>query len=144
VIFQRLRRQQLSATNKNICLWTRISLTKLHVWTTMSQHSALMGHAPNTQSDAWIRRAMIIIAPSQLNPNTSQPFGPPRPEGYKFETRGLSLGIGEGFCMFFILLFTIARLWTRYFRTKMFGLDDWMIIPGAVRSSPFFIVEISS
>ena len=54
----------------------------------MANHSAVMGHASNSQSDAWIRRAMLIIAPSQLNPNASQPFGPPRPPGYTYETRG--------------------------------------------------------
>jgi len=128
----RLKRQDSPTLDKKISVQTRTLLTTFHIRILMSNHSALMGNAPNSQSDTWIRRAMIIIAPSQLNPNASQPFGPPRPKDYKFETRSSSLSVGEGFSITLILLFTTARLWTRLFRTRKFGLDDWMIIPGAV------------
>ncbi|KAF1975415.1 hypothetical protein BU23DRAFT_458162 [Bimuria novae-zelandiae CBS 107.79] len=75
---------------------------------------------------------MVIIAPSQLNPNASEPFGLPRPENYRFETHGPSLSVGEGFSIFLILSFTSVRLWKRPYKTRKFGLDDWMIIPGAI------------
>lgn len=91
-----------------------------------------MGQPPISQTDALIRRGLVIIAPSQLNPNKSEPFGPPRPAGYEFETWAPSLRAGEGIAIFFIFAFTAARLYTRQFRTKRFGLDDWLIIPGAV------------
>ncbi|KAF2197446.1 hypothetical protein GQ43DRAFT_381003 [Delitschia confertaspora ATCC 74209] len=110
----------------------------------MSSNSALMGHVPISHTDILIRRGLLIVSPSQLNPNKSQPFGPPRPADYQFETHGPSLRIGEGLAIFFIILFTSARIWTRIYRTKYFGLDDWMIIPGALSAIVYLSLDIVS
>lgn len=102
----------------------------------MAEKSALMGQPPVSQSDALIRRGLVSIAPSQLSPNISEPFGPPRPDGYEFETWAPSLRAGEGIAISFVFVFTTTRLYTRWFRTRYFGIDDWIIIPGAVSVNP--------
>lgn len=98
----------------------------------MSSNSALLGHPPISDTDKLIRRGLVIVAPSQLNPNKSMPFGPPRPNNYEFETHAPSLRSGQGIAIFFVILFTSLRIYTRLFRAKHFGIDDWMIVPGAV------------
>jgi len=100
----------------------------------MSYPSALLGQPPISETDSLIRRGLLIIAGSQINPNKSQPFGPPRPANYHFETNAPSLVAGEGVAIFFIVLFTCARVFMRV-KKKIFGLDDWLILPGAVNPS---------
>lgn len=77
----------------------------------------------------------MVASPSVINPNTSQPFRPPRPSNYVFETKAPSLIAGEALAIFFILLFTTARIYVRLFKKRSFGLDDFFILPGAVRLS---------
>ncbi|PVI02558.1 hypothetical protein DM02DRAFT_653378 [Periconia macrospinosa] len=110
----------------------------------MTGPSALMGQAPLSHDDYLIRRALVIVAPSQLNPNKSEPFGPPRPDGYEFETHAPSLRLGEGVAIFFMILFTAARLYVRKFRSKRFGIDDWIIIPGALGALVYMCLDVVS
>lgn len=99
----------------------------------MSDPSALIGQTPISDTDALIRRGLLVVSPSIINPNKSQPFGPPRPSDYVFETKAPSLIAGEALAIFFILLFTTARIYVRLFKKKTtFGLDDLFILPGAV------------
>lgn len=113
----------------------------------MSDPSALIGQTPISDTDALIRRGLLVASPSVINPNTSQPFGPPRPSNYVFETKAPSLIAGEATAIFFIILFTTARIYVRLFKKRSFGLDDLLILPGAVRLPrrvvlPFFFLPI--
>ncbi|KAH6658755.1 hypothetical protein BKA67DRAFT_558975 [Truncatella angustata] len=110
----------------------------------MSDPSALLGYPPISDTDALIRRGLLIISPSQINPNKSEPFGATRPVNYEFETGGPSLIIGEAIAIFFIILFTSARLYMRLFKKKSFGLDDWMILPGAIGAAVYLSLDIIS
>lgn len=95
--------------------------------------SALMGQTPLTPDDKLIARGLRILAPTQINPNISEPFGTPAPPNAAHDSHAQSLIIGEAFAIFFILLFTSSRLFVRRYRTKFWGLDDWLVIPAAVR-----------
>ncbi|KAI1386453.1 uncharacterized protein F4822DRAFT_316870 [Hypoxylon trugodes] len=110
----------------------------------MSYPSALMGQDPISETDALIRRGILIVAPSQLNPNKSEPFGPPRPVDYHFETNAPSLIGGEAVSIFFIALFTALRVYVRLFKKKNFGLDDYLIIPGALGAIIYLSLDIAS
>lgn len=98
----------------------------------MTGQSALIGHTPLSHEDELIMKGLRIVAPSEINPNTSLPFGPPAPAGETYQQRSTSLMIGEVFGIFFVLLFAISRLLVRKFYKRAWGADDWMIIPGAV------------
>ncbi|CRG87381.1 hypothetical protein PISL3812_04398 [Talaromyces islandicus] len=106
--------------------------------------SAFLGHRPLTKEDELIMRGLLIISPSEINPNASQPFGPPAPAGAVYEERATSLIIGNGFAIFFVLAFTITRLLLRKFYTRTFGADDWVIIPGALGCVAYLCMNIAS
>lgn len=98
--------------------------------------SALLGQTPISYDDELIYRGLLILSPSQINPNESLPFGPPAPSPPPDEDRSRTLLIGEAFAIFFALAFTISRLIVRKYYTRCFGIDDWLIIPGCVSTVP--------
>jgi len=100
--------------------------------------SALLGQAPLNQNDIYILKGLYIISPSAVNPNKSQPLGTPAPPDAPHDSHSKSLIIGESFAILFVIFFTLARLYARRFRSHYWGADDWVIIPGAVSSEPFW------
>ncbi|PQE30516.1 integral membrane protein [Rutstroemia sp. NJR-2017a WRK4] len=104
--------------------------------------SALLGKTPLTPDDKLIARALRIIAPSEINPNISEPFGTPAPPNASHDSHAKSLIIGEAFAIFFILLFTATRLSLRKWRSKFWGPDDWVIIPAAFGAISYLSLDI--
>jgi hypothetical protein len=94
--------------------------------------SALLGHEPNSYDDRLIYKGMLMISPSQINPNESLPLGPSAPPNAPYEDRSTHLIAGQAIATFFVLVFTISRLFVRKYYTRSFGVDDWLIIPGCV------------
>ncbi|EDN90846.1 hypothetical protein SS1G_00246 [Sclerotinia sclerotiorum 1980 UF-70] len=108
--------------------------------------SALMGQKPLSANDILIARGLCIVAPTQVNPNISEPFGTPAPPNADHNSHATSLIISEAFAIFFITLFTLSRLFVRKWRTRFWGPDDWVIIPGAIGQiqEPMFYFTVFS
>ncbi|KAF7875017.1 hypothetical protein EAF04_002189 [Stromatinia cepivora] len=104
--------------------------------------SALMGQKPLSADDILIARGLRIVAPTQVNPKISEPFGTPAPPNADHNSHATTLIIGEVFAIFFIALFTLARLFVRKWRTHFWGPDDWMIIPGALGGITYLALDI--
>nr|POE93238.1 methyltransferase ausd [Quercus suber] len=94
--------------------------------------SALLGSPPNNKDDALIRKGLLRLSPSELNPLPGLPFGPPRPAGAVYESWAESVQIGLAFSIFLVIFFTVARLSVRRFYTHSLGLDDLFIVPAAL------------
>lgn len=94
--------------------------------------SALLGKTPLSLDDKHIQVGLFIVSGSAINPNKSQPMGTPAPPNADHDSHATRLIIGESFALFFILLFTITRLYVRAFRSHYWGIDDSMIIVAMV------------
>lgn len=98
--------------------------------------SALIGLPPATDQDYWIALYMIrSLGKKNVTPSDGFITSPPRPtaDDYHFETRGPGLIAGLSICIIVMAGITGLRLYLRLFTPRLkAGLDDWLIIPGAV------------
>lgn len=75
------------------------------------------------------------VALSEINHNTSRPFGPPAPAGATYEQRSTSLIIGEAFGIFLVLLFAISRLLVRQSYKRAWGDNSGAVSQMSARTS---------
>jgi hypothetical protein len=106
--------------------------------------SALLGHAPLSDEDKVIYRALQIISPSSINPNKKYPFGPPAPANSSHDSRGPAMIIGSSIAIALVLLITCSRLGIRKFRSHALGVDDVVIIPAALGCIVYLAIAIAS
>lgn len=62
-----------------------------------------------------------------------------------YENRSMSVKVPGIIAMILPPIFVIARLWIRLAITKLFGIDDWMILASMVRSpstSKYFNLDL--
>jgi hypothetical protein len=96
--------------------------------------SALVGQPPVTEEDYWIATYMMHTM-GNFKGNASLGFktSPARPHPIYFETRRPGIIVGLSICIVFMAVVTGLRLYLRFFTPRLkAGLDDMLIIPGAV------------
>jgi len=107
----------------------------------MTNSSALLGQPPATQNDYYIQNALLLLSPSQINPDPAYPFAPPAPANPS-PSRAKYMIIGQSFAIAIIAIITIIRLLTRKFYLRSWGMDDWVIIPGILGGITYITIDI--
>lgn len=96
--------------------------------------SAFCGQPPNTQADLHIIRGYFRIfdVPETVSPSMVWQSAPPR---YVHDDKQAGIIVAMTISMVAILGITVARILARIFgKNTVFGLDDYAVIPAAVRS----------
>ena len=96
--------------------------------------SALLGQPPITPNDKLVHKALLLISPTSFTPAKQYPFGPPAPPHGPHDSRAGGMITGQVFAIVFAIVITMGRLAIRRQR-KIFGLDDWAVIPAFVCAS---------
>lgn len=109
--------------------------------------SAFVGEPPATPRDYEIARG-ILVSSGILNADPSKGVPGPRrppPGVYKFRTIGPELLVDCGISLAFIILFCVIRFSLRLFKKNLrWGLDDWLMIPGAILAIAWPCLAIAS
>jgi len=84
---------------------------------------------------------MLLLSPSQINPDPAYPFAPPATANSP-PSRTKYMIIGQSFAIAVIAIITISRLLTRKFYLRSWGMDDWVIIPGILGGIAYLCLDI--
>ncbi|KAB8291620.1 hypothetical protein EYC80_006420 [Monilinia laxa] len=105
--------------------------------------SALIGQPPNTTDDFYIVAYLLVAFGKRTSPLEGALIPPLAPPGYVFESRSTSILIGMSVSIFFMFTFTLVRLLIRILnRGLQLGLDDLVIVPGAILAITWPVLQI--
>ena len=97
--------------------------------------SALLTEPPRTYDDELIYRAISYLIPGWTWSSL--------PSDATYDDFSTTLIIGSSFALALITLITGIRLWARASRHN-FGIDDWVIVPGALGCVVYHAIDIAS
>lgn len=106
--------------------------------------SALLGHAPMSDGVRLIYRALLIISPSTINADKTDPLGPSAPATATNHRHGSGMIIGSSVAIALVLLITCARIGFRKYRSHALGGDDVVMIPAAIGCIMYLALNIAS